>query len=128
VQVGFITGSTTAALLNLPDRVELRRLIAGSAIAAAAANALLVPINLQALARRDREHRGRAHWSSTDPQRPMPGSKSKIGQLAQARLGFATGLSCEGRRSGITVSGRGEFRACGAPCAGRGTSEVVPGS
>jgi MFS family permease len=43
VQAGFITGSIAAALLNLPDRLEPRRLIAGSAIAAAAANALLVP-------------------------------------------------------------------------------------
>jgi MFS family permease len=42
VQAGFITGSIAAALLNLPDRLEPRRLIAGSAIAAAAANALLV--------------------------------------------------------------------------------------
>jgi predicted MFS family arabinose efflux permease len=43
VQAGFIAGSIAAALLNLPDRVEPRRLIAGSAIAAGAANALLVP-------------------------------------------------------------------------------------
>ncbi len=43
VQVGFITGSIAAALLNLPDRIELRRLIAGAAIAAASANALLIP-------------------------------------------------------------------------------------
>jgi len=43
VQAGFIVGSIAAALLNLPDRIEPRRLIAGSAIAAAAANALLVP-------------------------------------------------------------------------------------
>ena len=42
VQAGFIAGSIAAALLNLPDRIEPRRLIAGSAIAAAAANALLV--------------------------------------------------------------------------------------
>jgi len=42
VQAGFITGSVAAALLNLPDRIELRRLIAGAAIAAAVANALLV--------------------------------------------------------------------------------------
>jgi MFS family permease len=42
VQAGFIAGSVAAALLNLPDRVEPSRLIAGSAIAAAAANALLV--------------------------------------------------------------------------------------
>lgn len=43
VQAGFITGSIAAALLNIPDRIEPRRLIAGSAIAAATANALLVP-------------------------------------------------------------------------------------
>jgi MFS family permease len=43
VQAGFITGSLIAALLNLPDRLELRRLIAGAAIAAAAANLALVP-------------------------------------------------------------------------------------
>ena len=43
VQAGFITGSVAAALLNLPDRLELRRLIAGAAIAAAAANLALVP-------------------------------------------------------------------------------------
>jgi predicted MFS family arabinose efflux permease len=43
VQAGFIAGSVAAALLNLPDRLEPRRLIAGSAVAAAAANALLVP-------------------------------------------------------------------------------------
>jgi len=42
VQAGFIIGSVVAAVMNLPDRVELRRLIAGSAIAAAAANAALV--------------------------------------------------------------------------------------
>ena len=34
VQVGFVIGSVGAALLNLPDRVEPRRLIAGSAVAA----------------------------------------------------------------------------------------------
>src|SRR5215831_12510522 len=43
VQAGFITCSIAAALLNLPDRLELRRLIAGAAIAAAAANLALVP-------------------------------------------------------------------------------------
>jgi MFS family permease len=42
VQVGFIAGSVTVALLNLPDRLEPRRLIAASAIAAAAANAGLL--------------------------------------------------------------------------------------
>jgi MFS family permease len=38
VQVGFVTGSAGAALLNLPDRVEARWLIAGGAVAAGAAN------------------------------------------------------------------------------------------
>jgi len=38
VQVGFVAGSVGAALLNLPDRIEPRRLIAGSAIAAGVAN------------------------------------------------------------------------------------------
>lgn len=50
VQVGFITGSVTAALLNLPDRIELRRLIAASAICAAAANALLIVVGGLAVA------------------------------------------------------------------------------
>jgi hypothetical protein len=40
VQAGFITGSIAAALLNLPDQIQPRRVIAGSAIAAATANAL----------------------------------------------------------------------------------------
>jgi MFS family permease len=44
VQAGFITGSVVAALVNLPDRLELRRLIAGAAVAAAAANLALVPV------------------------------------------------------------------------------------
>ena len=43
VQAGFIAGSVAAAVMNLPDRIELRRLIAGSAIAAAAGNVALVP-------------------------------------------------------------------------------------
>lgn len=38
VQVGFVVGSVGAALLNLPDRIEPRWLIAGSAIAAGVAN------------------------------------------------------------------------------------------
>jgi MFS family permease len=38
VQVGFVTGSVGAALLNLPDRLEGRRLISGAAVAAAVAN------------------------------------------------------------------------------------------
>ena len=38
VQVGFVTGSVGAAVLNLPDRLEARRLIGGSAITAGAAN------------------------------------------------------------------------------------------
>jgi MFS family permease len=42
VQLVFITGSVGAALLNLPDRLAPRRLIAGSALGAAAANAALL--------------------------------------------------------------------------------------
>jgi MFS family permease len=42
VQLGFITGSIGAALLNLPDRLEPRRLIGGAALAASAANAGLL--------------------------------------------------------------------------------------
>ena len=38
VQVGFVTGSIAAAVLNLPDRLEARRLIAGAAVAAGVAN------------------------------------------------------------------------------------------
>jgi hypothetical protein len=38
VQVGLITGSAGAALLNLPDRIEPRWLITGSAVAAGVAN------------------------------------------------------------------------------------------
>lgn len=44
VQAGFITGSIVAALSNLPDRMEPRRLIAAAAIAAGLANAALVPV------------------------------------------------------------------------------------
>ena len=38
VQVGFVVGSVGAALLNLPDRIEPRWLIAGSAVAAGTTN------------------------------------------------------------------------------------------
>jgi hypothetical protein len=38
VQIGFVTGSVAAALLNLPDRIEPRWLIAGSAVAAGVTN------------------------------------------------------------------------------------------
>jgi predicted MFS family arabinose efflux permease len=38
VQIGFVIGSVGAALLNLPDRIESRWLIATSAVAAGAAN------------------------------------------------------------------------------------------
>lgn len=38
VQVGFITGSLAAAVLNLPDRVPVRRLMAAAALIAAVAN------------------------------------------------------------------------------------------
>jgi hypothetical protein len=39
VQAGFIAGSVTSAMLKLPDRLEQRRLMAASAVAAAAFNA-----------------------------------------------------------------------------------------
>ena len=42
VQLGFIAGSIGSALLNLPDRVEPRRLMASSAVVAAVANAGLL--------------------------------------------------------------------------------------
>jgi MFS family permease len=42
VQLGFIAGSIGSALLNLPDRLEPRRLIASSAVVAAVANAGLL--------------------------------------------------------------------------------------
>jgi hypothetical protein len=38
VQVGFVAGSVGAALLNLPDRLEPRRLIAAAAVVAGSAN------------------------------------------------------------------------------------------
>ena len=41
VQLGFVAGTLTSALLNLADRVELRRLIAVSALAGAALNAAI---------------------------------------------------------------------------------------
>jgi MFS family permease len=44
VQAGFITGSIVAALFNLPDRMEPRRLIAAAAVTAGVANAALVPV------------------------------------------------------------------------------------
>jgi MFS family permease len=42
VQVGFVTGAVVASLINLPDVVSLRRLMAVSAALAAVANATLV--------------------------------------------------------------------------------------
>ena len=41
VQLGFVVGALASALLNLPDRVGLNRLIAVSALLAAGANALI---------------------------------------------------------------------------------------
>ncbi|MDX1380855.1 MAG: MFS transporter, partial [Xanthomonadales bacterium] len=41
VQLGFVAGALASALLNLPDRVGLNRLIAASALLAATANALI---------------------------------------------------------------------------------------
>src|SRR4051794_24500895 len=42
VQAGFIAGSVASAVLNLPDRLEPRRLMAAAAVAAAAFNAELL--------------------------------------------------------------------------------------
>jgi hypothetical protein len=42
VQIGFVVGSVGAALLNLPDRVQPRLLIAGSSIGAGTENAGLL--------------------------------------------------------------------------------------
>ncbi len=50
VQIGFVVGSAGAALLNLPDRIEPRLLIAGSALAAGAANLGLLAATGLALA------------------------------------------------------------------------------
>ncbi|MEX3965708.1 MFS transporter [Paraburkholderia sp. EG286B] len=41
VQCGFVAGTITSALLSLPDRYDLRRLLAGSALVAAVATASL---------------------------------------------------------------------------------------
>jgi MFS family permease len=38
VQVGFVAGSIAAAVLNLPDRLQPRRLMAVAALVAGAAN------------------------------------------------------------------------------------------
>ena len=50
VQVGFVVGSVGAALLNLPDRLESRWLIAGSAVTAGLANLGLLAAHGLALA------------------------------------------------------------------------------
>jgi MFS family permease len=50
VQIGFVVGSVGAALLNLPDRIEPRRLIAGSAVAAGVTNLGLLAASGLALA------------------------------------------------------------------------------
>ncbi|MDP9245374.1 MAG: MFS transporter, partial [Chloroflexota bacterium] len=42
VQLGFVAGSLVSAGANLADRLPIRRLILGSAIGAAIANALVV--------------------------------------------------------------------------------------
>jgi MFS family permease len=44
VQLGFVAGALASALLNLPDRMPLHRLIAWSALAGALANAAIVPV------------------------------------------------------------------------------------
>ncbi|MDE1157534.1 MAG: MFS transporter [Neorhizobium sp.] len=42
VQIGFVLGALSASLVNLPDIVRLNRLMAGSALVAAIANAVLL--------------------------------------------------------------------------------------
>lgn len=42
VQIGFVTGALASSVVNLPDVVSLRRLMAASALAAAAANLCLL--------------------------------------------------------------------------------------
>lgn len=42
VQIGFVAGALGASLFNIPDRVPLNRLMAGSALLAALSNALLL--------------------------------------------------------------------------------------
>jgi MFS family permease len=42
VQLGFVAGALSLALLNLPDRMQIRVLIAGAAVGAALANLLVV--------------------------------------------------------------------------------------
>jgi MFS family permease len=46
VQLGFVAGALVSAILGLPDRFDPRRLFAVSALAAAAANALLLAVPL----------------------------------------------------------------------------------
>ncbi|MET9314059.1 MFS transporter [Kribbella sp. NPDC003505] len=50
VQIGFVTGSVGAAMLNLPDRLQPRRLIAGSSVAAGLCNLALLLAHGLALA------------------------------------------------------------------------------
>ncbi len=50
VQIGFVTGSVGAALLNMPDRLESRWLIAGSAVAAGIANLAMLTAHGLAIA------------------------------------------------------------------------------
>jgi len=45
VQIGFVAGALLSALLNLPDRLDSRRLFAWSACGAACANALIPLLN-----------------------------------------------------------------------------------
>jgi MFS family permease len=42
VQLGFVTGALVSAITNLPDRVDPRRVVLASSVAAAMANALVV--------------------------------------------------------------------------------------
>jgi MFS family permease len=45
VQVGFVTGTLVSAALTLPDRIDPRRLFFASALAGAAANAMIAHLN-----------------------------------------------------------------------------------
>src|SRR5258706_2050303 len=50
VQAGFVIGCLASAVLGLPDRVDPRRLFAVSALAGAAANALLLVVDPRSIA------------------------------------------------------------------------------
>jgi hypothetical protein len=46
VQAGFVVGTRVSATLALPDRFDLRRLIAAASLVGAAAHPLLLPLPL----------------------------------------------------------------------------------